>query len=69
MECSKADKRRLATFQLTFAEADWWEAEKAIIGAVAARMMTWTAFRERFLEKFFPEDEKDQNEKEFMELT
>ena len=31
--------------------------------------MTWTTFRERFLEKFFPEDEKDEKEKEFMELT
>ena len=31
--------------------------------------MTWTAFREHFLEKFFPEDKKDQKEKEFMELT
>ena len=31
--------------------------------------MTWTVFCERFLEKFFPEDEKDQKEKEFIELT
>ena len=69
MECLEADKRRLATFQLRFAAADWWEAKKVIIGAVVARTMTWTAFCERFLKKFFPEDEKDQKEKEFMELT
>ena len=30
--------------------------------------MTWAAFRERFLEKFYPEDEKNQREKEFVEL-
>ena len=69
MECTESNKRRLATFQLTFAVADWWEAEKAIIGNVAACTMTWIAFCERFLEKFFPEDERDQKEKEFMELT
>ena len=69
MECSEADKRRLATFQLTFSTTDWWEAKKEIIENVAARTMMWTAFHERFLEKFFPEDEKDKKEKEFMELT
>ena len=60
IECTESDKRRMATFQLTFAAVDWWEAEKAIIGNVAACTMTWTMFLERFLEKFFPEDEKDQ---------
>ena len=69
MEYSESDKRRLVTFPLTFAVADWWEAEKAIIGSVVARTMMWTASREHFLEKFFPKDEKDEKEKEFMELT
>ena len=32
LECSEIDKRRMATFQLTFAAADWWEAEKATLG-------------------------------------
>ena len=31
--------------------------------------MPWATFRELFLEKYFPEEEKDQREKEFMELT
>ena len=52
-----------------FVAAERWEAEKAIIGNAAARAMTWAVFRERFLEKFFPEDEKDQRENEFIELT
>ena len=40
MECSEADKRRLAISQLTFAAADWWEIEKAILGDEGTRRMT-----------------------------
>ena len=69
VECNDTEKRRLATFQLTYAAADWWEAEQATIGEEATRMMLWATFRELFLKKYFPEKEKDEKEKEFMELT
>ena len=51
MECNEHDKHRLATFQLIYATADWWESEKAKLGVEAIRRMPWTTFRERFLEK------------------
>ena len=69
MDCNEIEKRRLAVFQLTYAAADWWDAERAIIGEDAAKEMTWTEFRERFLEKYFPETENHQREKEFIDLV
>ena len=69
IKCNELDKRRLAIFQLTFATADWWEAEKAMIGAEAVRGMPWEAFKIRFLEKYFPEEERDQEEKNFLSLV
>ena len=69
MDCNEIEKRRLAVFQLTYTTADWWDAERATIGEDAAKEMTWIEFRERFLEKYFPETEKYQREKEFIELV
>ena len=31
--------------------------------------MTWVAFRERFLENYFPQTEKNKKEKEFIDLV
>ena len=39
IECSDQEKRRMATFQLTYVAADWWESEKAILGEEAIRGM------------------------------
>ena len=69
MDCNEIEKRRLAIFQLTYAAANWWDAEKATVREDAAKEMTWTEFRERFLEKYFPETEKQQREKEFIDLV
>ena len=68
IECNEQDKRRLAVFQLTHAALDWWEAEKATIGPDAIRRMPWVAFKARFLEKYFSEEERDQEEKNFLSL-
>ena len=67
--CSEIEKRRLATFQLTYAAADWWESEKAILGEDAVKAMPWNAFRELFLENYFPQTERNKKEREFIELT
>ena len=69
IECSEQDKQQLAVFQLTFSAADWWASEKAMMGAEAIRIMTWEAFKARFLEKYFPEEERDQQEKDFLGLA
>ena len=49
IECNDQEKKRLATFQMTYAAADWWDAEKATIGIEATRRMPWVTFKERFL--------------------
>ena len=69
IECNEQDKCRLASFQLTFAALDWWQAETATIGVDEARRMPWEAFKTRFLEKYFPEEERDQQEREFLSLV
>ena len=53
MECNDLDKHRLATFQLIYAAADWWESKKAKLGVEEIRRILWTTFRGRFLEKVF----------------
>ena len=68
-ECIDLDKKRLATFQLTYAAADWWDAVRATIGEEGVRRMTWTAFKNRFLDKYFPITEKYRKEREFMVIT
>ena len=35
IECSDQEKRKMVTFQLTYAAADWWESEKATLGEEA----------------------------------
>ena len=69
IECIDFDKNRLATFQLTYAAVDWWDAMRATIREERVRRMTWTAFKNRFLDKYFSITEKYRKEKEFMDLT
>ena len=68
IECSDQEKHRMATFHLTCAAFDWWELEKATLGEVAIRGMTWTTFKVKFLEKHFPITEKNDKSNEFLEL-
>ena len=69
IECTDLDEKRLATFRLTYAAVDWWDAVRATIGEEGIRRMTWTAFKNRFYEKYFPVTEKYKREREFMHLT
>ena len=40
----------MATFELAYAIANSWEVERVAIGEEVLRRMTWTTFREFFLE-------------------
>ena len=68
IECLDQEKRRMATFQLTYAAADWWESEKATLGEEAVPEMTWATFKVILLEKYFPITERNDKRKEFLEL-
>ena len=35
MGCSRMEKHRLATYQLTYTTAEWWELEKVTLGEKA----------------------------------
>lgn len=69
IECNDLEKKRLAVFQLTYSAADWWESVKATIGEDATRRMTWTTFKTKFLEKYFPRSERNKRKKEFIKLV
>ena len=69
INCNDTKNRRLAVFQLTYSTTDWWETVKAIVGEEKERTMAWPAFKARFLEKYFPDFEKDKKDKEFLELV
>ena len=69
MGCSGIEKRLLATYQLTYAAADWWESEKATLEERGIQIMMWVAFKELFLENYFPQIERNRKEREFMDLT
>ena len=43
-----------------FTPLDWWQAEMTTIGLDEAMRMPWEAFKAKFLEKYFPEEESDQ---------
>ena len=58
----------MATFQLTYAVADWWESERATLYEEAIRGMIWMTFKVKFLEKYFPITERNNKRKEFLEL-
>ena len=39
------------------------------MGEMVIQMMKWTAFKELFLENYFPQTERNKKEREFMNLT
>ena len=69
IKCNDQEKKHMATFQLTYIAVDWWDAKKATVGIEAAGRMPWVTFKERFLEKYFPSEERDNKKKEFINLT
>ena len=67
--CTDREKRRMAVFQLTIEARNWWEMVKTTVGEGPVQQMTWTIFKDKFLEKCFPDTERERREKEFIELT
>ena len=69
MEYSDSEKIRLATGQLTFLAAKWWNAEKATRGEEATQGMPWKAFREKFMVQFFCDTDINEMEHELLNLV
>ena len=68
LECKEIEKRKLVVFQLSAEARNWWEQVKSTIGIVVVTRMTWGEFKEKFLERYFSDTEKESKEIEFMDL-
>lgn len=68
LECTEIEKRRLAAFQLAGDARNWWGLVKSTMGERAVNNMNWTAFKRKFMDKYFPETERESKELEFIQL-
>lgn len=69
MDCTQVELRKVATCLLEGDARFWWDTVKRVTLPATLELMDWTAFKEKFLEKFFPQVEKDKKELEFIQLT
>lgn len=54
MDCTQVELRKVATCLLEGDARFWWDMVKRVTLPTALKLMDWTAFKEKFLEKFFP---------------
>ena len=57
-----------ATYTLRGDAEHWWEGNRSRLEAEGIEI-TWALFQELFLEKYFPDDVREQKEMEFLSLT
>ncbi|XP_040369350.1 uncharacterized protein LOC121051250 [Rosa chinensis] len=69
MDCTQVELRRVATCLLEGDARFWWDTVKLVTLPVAMELMEWAVFKEKFLEKYFPQVERDKKELEFIQLT
>jgi len=67
IECTKAQKLTFATFLLVTKAEYWWIGMQQQMWN-REEEVTWTSFRTRFLEKYFPDNTKHDREAEFLTL-
>jgi len=67
MECSEAKKVRFGTHMLAEEADDWWVSLLPVLEQDGA-VVTWTVFKGKFLDRYFPEDVRGKKEIEFLEL-
>ncbi|XP_050920485.1 uncharacterized protein LOC127138128 [Lathyrus oleraceus] len=67
MACIEEHKALFGTHMLSEESEDWWDNTHQRL-EVNGTEVAWVVFRERFLEKYFPEDVRSKKEIEFLEL-
>jgi len=67
IECTKAQKLTFATFLLVIEAEYWWMGMQQQM-QTQEEEVSWTNFRRRFLEKYFPDSAKHEREAEFLTL-
>ena len=68
LQCSEADKLMFATYTLLGDAEHWWNGNLSRLEAEGEEV-TWGLFQDMFLEKYFPDDVREQKELEFMNLA
>ncbi|OVA15182.1 zinc finger protein [Macleaya cordata] len=64
-DCSEAYKQRMAVFQLEENAATWWDTQSRLVDPI---QLTWTQFKELFVEHYFPFPARQAMAREFQEL-
>ena len=59
-------KMATAPFYLKGEAAKWWKGKKVALGR---NRITWEAFKELFLDQYFPDMQREKKREEFMNLT
>ncbi|MDV3145731.1 MAG: hypothetical protein Q8736_02460, partial [Sweet potato little leaf phytoplasma] len=67
MQCPDTQRVIYATFMLVGDAEKWWKHRQQLLQA-EQRAITWAVFKEKFLEKYFPEDVRRKKEMEFLGL-
>jgi len=67
MTCADANRVTFATFMLVEEAENWWRFTKQQLED-EGRQITWEVFKQKFLEKYFPEDLQRRKEVEFLNL-
>ncbi|KAF1863173.1 hypothetical protein Lal_00012483 [Lupinus albus] len=67
MSCSDAQKVAYATYMLVKEPENWREMTRRQM-EIEGQIITWEAFKSKFLQKYFPADLKREKEREFLQL-
>ncbi|KAF1870575.1 hypothetical protein Lal_00025791 [Lupinus albus] len=67
MSCSDAQRVAFATYMLVKEAENWWEMTRRQM-EIEGQIITWEAFKSKFLQKYFPAVLKRENEREFLQL-
>jgi len=65
IECIDAQKLSFVTFLLVADVEYWWQGMQQLM-QTRKKQVTWTTFRTRFLEKYFPDNAKHKREAKFL---
>ena len=67
MRCSEDQKLVFAAYRLSGEAENWWNDTLRLL-ELQGIPVTWEVFKNRFLEKYFPQDLRQAKEREFLNL-
>ncbi|KAK9938756.1 hypothetical protein M0R45_015477 [Rubus argutus] len=69
VECTPVELRMIGTHSLEGDARFWWDTVRRATPPMALGLMDWNTFKGIFLDKYFPQVEKDKKETEFIQLV